>query len=80
MVGGENVESLNGIGQLILCEDRHKPSREASDDEKVHSTQSVSKVVFQKPTAPQIRQRILCCCKKQEVDGFVWELTFAQRL
>jgi hypothetical protein len=46
MVGGENVESLNGIGQLILCEDRHKASLAAwitpftaTDDEKVCLTQ-----------------------------------------
>ena len=44
-------------------------------------TQSVFTVVLQKSTSPQIRQPILYCYQyKDQVDGFVWELTFAKRL
>ena len=46
MVGGENVECLNVMAQLIFCEDRHKSSLAAwitpftaTDDEKVCLTQ-----------------------------------------
>ena len=44
-------------------------------------TSSVFKVVWQKSNSPQIRQLILYFHSYEEqVDKFVWELTFAKRL
>jgi hypothetical protein len=43
--------------------------------------ESVDKVVLQKSIPAQIRQRILyISINEGYVDGFVWELTFAERL
>ena len=46
-----------------------------------HLTQNVVRVVFQKSPPPQICQPTLYYYKyKEQIDGYVWKLTFAKRL